>query len=229
MNKKNIILLATFLCLELVCYVIILSTAGTINIVFSYTSVFLAFLYSLLFCKMGRSAWLTEIALLATCFSDLFLVVIQPRMQVVAMIFFSITQIMYFLRLFFEETNKTKCNVLFIIRVILVVLVLLVTTIVLKDKTDALSLISMFYFTNLTLNVVIGFIEIKTSKLFAFGMLCFLICDIFIGLQVAIGAYIMVPETSIIYKIVFAPFNIAWLFYVPSQVLLALSIWESNK
>ena len=100
---------------------------------------------------------------------------------------------------------------------------------ILKDKFDFLSAISMFYFTNLILNIVLSFFEFKKSPLFAIGLLLFLGCDIFVGLQVANGLYINIPTDSILYNIIFAPFNISWLCYLPSQTLISSSVMSINK
>ena len=44
-----------------------------------------------------------------------------------------------------------------------------------------------------------------------------------IGLQVMSGGYLPIPAGSFIHSLLFSNFNLAWLFYLPSQVLIALS------
>ena len=50
----------------------------------------------------------------------------------------------------------------------------------------------------------------------------FFICDTFIGLQVAAGTYLTIPEGGLLYNVIFCAFPIAWACYLPSQVLIAL-------
>ena len=104
----------------------------------------------------------------------------------------------------------------------MLIVVQIVVILVLKDKADFLSLISMLYYTNLILNLVFSFFEIKTNFYLVVGFLLFLCCDTIIGLQAASGGYLAIEETSFIYKIIFTDFNLAWLFYFPSQVFLSL-------
>ena len=61
------------------------------------------------------------------------------------------------------------------------------------------------------------------NKLFPIGLVLFLLCDTIIGLQMATGVYLPISEHSVIYKIIFTDFNLAWFFYLPSQVCIALS------
>ena len=229
MNKKLFILTLSFLFTELILFTLIFTIKGRANDWISFSSILLVFVFSLCLTCKNKNVILTEVALLTTSMADLFLIIIQPRQQLIAMIFFSITQICYFIRLLINSTSKKEKIIHISIRFILTVIVFAVTAIVLKEKTDALSMVSMFYFTNLILNVIFAFVQIKKSILFPIGLLCFMICDIFIGLQCAIGVYIDVPENNILYQIAFSPFNWAWLFYVPAQVLIVLSLILNNK
>ena len=65
---------------------------------------------------------------------------------------------------------------------------------------------------------------IKKSPLFAIGLVLFLLCDTIIGINVASGAYITISEASLLYKITHLPFDLAWVFYIPSQAFIALSL-----
>ena len=109
------------------------------------------------------------------------------------------------------------------IRAILIGCAVLLGWLVLKEKLDYVAAISLMYFASIIHNVILAFVLFKKSPLMALGMLLFLCCDIVVGLNSAIGVYISVPETSILYKIAYAPFNLAWTFYLPSQTMLALS------
>ena len=103
----------------------------------------------------------------------------------------------------------------------------LITCVVCGDKVNYLAVISVFYYTNIALNLIFSLIQFKKYSLFALGLILFVLCDTVIGLNSAIGVFISVPETSILYKIAFAHFNLAWVFYLPSQVIIA--IYQSLK
>ena len=222
-NKRQIILSSIFVAIEMVLFVLIFTISGPANKWISFSCILLCFLFSLTLISLSKTKILTQIGLLTTVLADVFLVILGEH-QVVAMSFFSITQIAYFLRIFLNTDSKKERVVHIAIRMLAIVGTIIATILVLGEKLDALSFISMFYYVNLILNVVFSFVQIKKSILFPIGLLCFAICDLFIGLQVAIGTYISVPESSFIYKVVFSSFNWAWFFYVPAQVLIVLSL-----
>lgn len=62
----------------------------------------------------------------------------------------------------------------------------------------------------------------RGGKLLPLAFALFLLCDTVIGLQVASMGYLLIPEGSWVYRLIFSGWNLAWAFYLPSQVLLAL-------
>ena len=54
------------------------------------------------------------------------------------------------------------------------------------------------------------------------ALVLFLLCDTVIGLQVMGSLYLPMGEGSILSRILYPGFDLAWFFYLPSQVLLAL-------
>lgn len=98
-----------------------------------------------------------------------------------------------------------------------------VTVLILKDATDPLAVISICYYVNLIFNIILAFLQFKQYRLFAIGLVFFLLCDTVIGLQVMSGGYLPIPDGSLLDQILSVPFNLAWLFYLPSQVLISLS------
>jgi hypothetical protein len=59
--------------------------------------------------------------------------------------------------------------------------------------------------------------------LLALGLLLFACCDTLIGLALLDG-YIAVPQSSILHQIAYPGFDLVWACYMPSQVLLVLSL-----
>ena len=156
--------------------------------------------------------------------ADLFLVVITPMLQIPAMICFSITQICYFIRIYTNQESKKEKLIHIVIRTSGIILILILTLIVLKEKTDFLSLISTFYYINLIVNIIFAFKQSNQSLLFPIGLLLFACCDLQVGLNVLNSSYINIENNVVLNFIANPPFNLAWAFYVPSQTLIALSL-----
>lgn len=227
-RKIDFSLLIIFVAIE-ICFVYLIVFSNLPgNSYYCFFSIFVCFLFSVYLIRKENQNYLITIALFFTVISDVFLVLVQPRIQWLAMTTFSICQLLYF-ALILSRVNAKNLKWHAIVRVIVVVSVIVVTACVLREKTDYLSLISMFYFSNLICNVVEAFIQIKINPIFAIGFLFFLFCDFFVGLNSAVGVYIFVSESSFIYKLAFPPINLAWLFYIPSQTLITLSMFDFKK
>ncbi|MBE6619079.1 MAG: hypothetical protein E7626_04780 [Ruminococcaceae bacterium] len=214
---------AIFIAAEIILGVLV-QTADTSVAEISYSAIVLAFVFSLVNLNKSREWLLTALALLCTLFADYFLVLLGGEEKLIAMCFFSVTQICYFLRIYLAHKEKKIRIVHLILRAVLIAVSVAVTFTVLKDKTDALSIISIVYYANLILNVIFAFAQFKISPLFATGLLLFAFCDAFVGLSVLEDLYIDIGVSSLIRRINPLELNLAWIFYVPSQTLIALSL-----
>ena len=165
---------------------------------------------------------LLSCGLFCTVLADLFLVVIKPMMQLHAMIFFSLTQICYFIIIYLNQENTNKKVIHLIIRITITGISLLATVLVLKENTDALSLISLFYYANLISNIIFSFTINEINIIFSIGLILFACCDLLIGLNIMASSYLPIEEGTLLYFLAHPGFNLAWIFYVPSQVLLSL-------
>ncbi len=222
MNRKLILMTSLFIIIEIILGILIQFTHQTLHIVLCYLSVVIACGFSFIFLK--KDSFLTQLGLLFTVFADLFLVVITPMLQIPAMICFSITQMCYFLRLYLNEKSKKEKFIHIITRITTSILIIMLTIIILKEKTDFLSIISTFYYANLIINIIIAFKESSKSIIFPMGLLLFSLCDLQIGIAILNDSYINVSNNIILNFLSNPPFNFAWLFYVPSQTLIALSV-----
>jgi len=157
--------------------------------------------------------------LACTLIADFFLVILSSEQRLTGMIFFLFVQIFYAIKLHLDSKNK----VILLVRLISSLAIALSAFVILKDKADALSVISAVYYVNLLVNIIESFICFKAEKLFAVGLVFFVLCDTVIGLQAAAGSYLPISEESLIYKIIFMDFFLSWFFYLPSQVLIAMS------
>ena len=170
---------------------------------------------------------LTQLALVCTVCADFFLLVHPEQPQFTAMLFFSVTQLSYFARIYLEDTSKKRRLVHAVLRLALPLLALLLTLLVLGGGADRVALISMFYFANLLLNVVFAFLVGKRPTPLAIGLTLFALCDVFVGLSLLDG-YLPVAEGSLLDHLAHPGFNLAWVFYVPAQTLLALSLHKKT-
>ncbi len=213
---------AAFIAAETVLAVLVQTVGGRANSIISFCAVALAFLFASLFPQRRATYLLTQAALLFTVLSDLFLVVVDPPKRLLAMIFFSVVQIAYFLRIMLECEEKRLRNIHLSVRLALLAVMLVATFAVLGGGADALAVVSVLYFTNLVLNAVFAFISFGRAPLLAVGLLLFVLCDVFVGFSMLDG-YLPVVEGTLAYALAHPGFNAAWLFYVPAQTLLALS------
>lgn len=223
-SKKILTVLSSvFLIIEALLGVLLQTSQGSIPINLRYTAVVFACLFCIVFAEKTVSFLFTQIALVGTVAADYFLVYIMEMQQLPAMIIFSLVQIAYFMRLYFEDGNKSRRMLHLIIRVALSLLVLVVTVTVLGKSCDAVALSSMFYYTNLVLNAVFSFASFKRNYLLAIGFLLFILCDTVIGFAF-IEDYLPISQDSVIYKIISPGFDLSWAFYLPSQALLSISL-----
>ncbi len=86
----------------------------------------------------------------------------------------------------------------------------------------------MLYYANLLTNIVFAFRNFKTAPTFAIGLLLFAFCDLLVGFTM-LDLYLPVTESSIVYKLTHCDLNLIWVFYVPSQTLIALSSRTAKK
>lgn len=230
-QKIKVYLIPAFCVVEAILLSLILFTDFYTSYV-CFSVVVTCFLASLIFIKDAKYNFLVSTALFFTVVSDLFLVLlfsIKPlgEYQSIAVTTFSVTQLCYFAYLIVNTTGK-QIQRHITIRIIACVVAIFLPIFILHESANYLALISMFYFANLFVSTVYAFRNYKKSPLFAIGLVLFVLCDIFIGLQIGSGLFFNIPESSFIYKIAFAPFNFAWLFYTFSQTLIVLSL-KYNK
>ncbi len=216
-KKSSAILTSAFLFIEAILYYIILTKGGSLLVWSSFISVLLCFLYSALFIKKGDKFII--LALLFTVGADFFLVVANPVNRLFGMLFFMVAQTLYAIKL---HKNK-KSKIFLVLRISAIFIAETITVFILKENTDLLAVVSIYYYVNLLINIVHSFSNWKKDKLFPIGLVLLFLCDTIIGLQTASGVYFNIPESSFVYRFIFMDFFISWFFYLPSQILVSLS------
>lgn len=227
-SKKIFIPAAVFIAAEAAAWVSVQFTDGNIQTAICYSSVLCALAFSSYLLFINARGLSTVAGMLFTAFADFCLVVLSPSPRVIAMLFFSVAQLCYAVRLALSESDKKAVCYHIIARGSATLVLELAMLAVLGSSADALTVITMFYFANLAVSLFIAFFREK-NILFQIGLLCFILCDIFVGLGVLISDYITVSETSFLYKITHTGINIIWFFYIPSQTLISLSILKNSK
>lgn len=221
-RRALIVITSIFVCAEIFLGIFLQIASGRAVSAASFGSIILACLFLLVSMEKTYEYAFTQIALVCTVCADYFLVWSSPMVQLPAMAFFLVAQLAYASRLYLLAEKRERIAQI-ISRAALSVIIVIITAIVLGEGIDALSLISMLYYVNLILNAVFAFADFKHRKLLAIGFLLFILCDTVIGLEM-MDAYLPISDDAYLYKIIRPGFNLAWVFYLPSQVLLALSM-----
>lgn len=218
MQRKIRVPSAVFVFIEAVLWIAIQLTGGELCRALCYASVLLALCHAIYIYFENVRGLLIVAALFFTALADYCLVVLDESPRVLAMIFFSVTQICYALHLGAGSERKIAHVSARLGAVIALEIAMLA---VIGSSADALSAITMFYFANLVTSLVVA--AARGERLLAVGLLFFILCDAFVGLEVLISDYISVSESSILYRLTHTSINTVWLFYVPSQTLISLS------
>lgn len=219
---KRIIFIC-FLITEAILYYFVLTAGGETFTVCAYSGILLCFLFALL-CGMKRDPLIVA-GLACTVGADFCLVVCSPIQQLWGMVFFLGAQTLYAIKLHLHHKNRT----LLLIRIALIAAIEIVAVVILKNKLDALAVVSVCYYVNLFMNIVTAFTQWQKNKLLPIGLVAFILCDTVIGLQVAAGGYLPIAEGSALHDFLFMDFNLSWFFYLPSQVMIALSTLRKEK
>ncbi len=136
----------------------------------------------------------------------------------------NLVQILYFLRIYINSENKKKD---LIIRLIELVLGLVLSFILLRNKTDYISILFTLYISNLFFNILYTIKDIGFNNFFPIGLFILFISAIF-SLFIGVEDYITVniPFINIINDF---PFSLVLMFEMPANVVLACSVFTVNR
>lgn len=180
--------------------------AGTVPI--KYGSILLCLLFSLGW-SLGGGDRLVSAALAFTLGADTFLLLLDCR-YLLGVSLFCVVQGLYLLRIFRGNGGRS----LWPIRLGLFLLAL--ALLARWDMLSPLNAAALFYFTNFLCNVLQSWsLRGRGARLFSAGLTLFLCCDLCVGVFNQPGLF---PQTLD----AFARVGM-WLFYLPAQVLIALS------
>lgn len=210
-----------FIITEIVLYGLILSNTGNVA-ASSYASVILCFVFALTFVKLQPRSIAFCCGLFFTVIADGFLVLKQSDLAV-GMVFFLIAQLIYMACVMSYSANGYLRFFQFSLTAVTALILCMCVKTVAGEGAGALERISTVYFAVLGFSTIFMLVNIRKNPLFAVGLALFICCDLVIGLQ-GLSAFTAFAEGSFGYALTHAPFNLAWLFYLPSQTLIALSL-----
>lgn len=194
MNKKAFVLLESILYISF----LILDLKHIDSTYIKYAGIILCFIYALTNRKK-----LISVAMLFTLISDLFLLVLNRHYEL-GLLSFIVVQILY--SYFLGNINNTYFNRFLIIRIIVLLLGTLILYII--GNLSFINELVLIYFSNELINMVHAYVN--KSTLLCIGLVLFVLCDICVGLH-------NINATNHIVAL------LMWFFYLPSQVLIALS------
>lgn len=194
-----------------------------LNII-KYIGIILCFILTLITnCKEYLSdARLLQMGMLFTTFADLALVIFDS--QLIGVILFTIVQLFYIAR-YTRDSFRNIFKRLLMIFIIIFGIYLFISKFIFKTSFILIAA-GLFYAICLIVSVVKG-LEISRDSSYlnpnkyfiAMGMILFFLCDMSIAI-----AYIL--RTYSILNLSYLFSNLIWIFYLPSQTLLAISGYE---
>lgn len=177
-----------------------------------------------------KDTTLLRLGLFITIIADLFLLVLDSH-YIIGVFLFSIVQILYIIR---YDNKNTKRQIKFFITIFLSLLLIYMALDFFIIEVDFLLLVGLFYAICLIISVLKGIKAYENNSypspnkyLIAIGMIFFLFCDINVFLYNFLGSIFISSE--IVEKLYNISFIAMWLFYLPSQVLLAISGHKFSK
>ncbi len=221
MKNHKMIFTWAFLFAEGILYYLILTTQGSTLVASNFCSILLCFLFVL---AMGGTPLLI-LGMAGTVAADYFLVICNPMEQLWGMVCFLIVQALYAIFLHRQGYGRGWLAA----RLGVCTLIAGIALVVLGKNADALAIVSVLYYANIVINAVMAFGRFSKFPKLAIGFILFILCDTVIGLQVASRGYLPIVKGSLLHRIIFMDFNLPWFFYLPSQVLIALTAADKNK
>lgn len=178
-----------------------------------YLSILLCFCF-VLWTGRGRDGLLMKLALGFTLLADLFLLVLD-RWYLLGVACFCVVQLLYLTRIAWLRPKKL------ILRLALRGLVAIVALLIVwrLGALDSLTALSLFYFSQLVCNALESLLLGAPFRGFALGLFLFVGCDLCVGLQ-NLSTWFPTAGGPLV---AFARIGM-WLFYLPSQVLISLSV-----
>lgn len=217
--------LLLFLVLEIALFPKVQESTAYVWSYMAYLSVVLVALFTLFACRCKGAAHLVRLGIILTLLADYF-IVIEYNSYTLGVEIFLIVQLSYFVYLILREERASVRFANFLTRILLCGVLLFAAYATLGGDADTLSLVSAVYYANLLTNIFFAFMLGRKEMIFAIGLTLFALCDLCVGIESLAYFYLNTDISRFFYT---DSFNLSWLFYQPSQVLIALSLYFKNE
>ncbi|MBO5328173.1 MAG: hypothetical protein J6B04_03245 [Clostridia bacterium] len=221
-NNLNVCVYGAFLVIELAFFITFVSLDAlgnnlSVSTNVKFFSILLCFALSAYqFYRFGNDGSAIFIAFLITAVADTFLLVLESYTLGITTFIFA--QLIYFARIYLTIGKKPIISVISRICAVVIAIIILAK----YESLTFLTAATSFYFINLLANFVDSFLLIKINRqyaIFTLGLLLFICCDVCVGLmnfEEVLG--VEIPHSLFVFADI-----AAWIFYLPSQVLIVLS------
>ncbi|NLZ49791.1 MAG: hypothetical protein GX895_13625 [Clostridiales bacterium] len=197
-----------------------------------YISILLCFVLSLLIDEYGlnhKDTLLLQLGLLFTTLADLFFLILD--FCELGVITFCLVQIIYFMRYLSKNNHYT---VIKLITFIVITTIIYLTLSIFSKNIMFLFMVAFIYTITLIASVIRSIKSCKEKYfpspnryMIVVGMMLFMLCDINVGLSYLASNSNF--HCTFLNKYEATSSFLIWLFYLPSQVLLALSGYDFDK
>ncbi len=175
---------------------------------------------------------LIRIAMIFTLVADYYMVAIDEADNYTGVKVFLGTQLFILLHILANDNSKKGRAINIISRVFLTAAVLAIAYTILKDELDSMAIIAVIYYANLCANAIFAHRIGRGGIVLTVGLILFALCDINVGFsalnEVYEGGF---SEGSFLYNLMNSNVDLIWIFYIPSQTLIPLSLlfFEKNN
>jgi hypothetical protein len=140
------------------------------------------------------------------------------------MVFFLIAQAAYAMKTLRFATSEREKRLHAVLRLSFSIIGAAATLLILGKDCEALFVISVVYYANLLISMVISFVHSRSKEalITGIGLLLFALCDISIGFDFLIDIFSL-GEGDLIFDFMEKSPSFVYIFYPPSQAVLAIS------
>ncbi len=177
-----------------------------------------------------RGGNLIRIAMLFTLVADYYMVGAAEVDNLKGVTVFLGTQLFIMLHILANDRSAGGRAANIICRILISAVAVAIGYAVLGDGMDRMALTSVIYYANLCTNALFAHRSGRGGGMLTLGLILFALCDINVGIAGLKEIYSDgFKEGSLLYWIANADIDLIWLFYIPSQTLIPLSILLFNK
>ena len=177
-----------------------------------------------------RGGNLIRIAMLFTLVADYYMVGADEVDNLKGVTVFLGTQLFIMLHILVNDKSRAGRTANILSRVLITALTVAIGYAVLGEGMDRMALISVIYYANLCANAIFAHRSGRGGGMLTVGLILFALCDINVGIAGLESIYSDgFREGSLLYWITNTDIDLIWLFYIPSQTLIPLSILLFNK